>query len=264
VNAAGTAWGVAINGGTDIQAGTITAAAVTTEILTAAQAAIAYASVSYLTANYLTANQISATYATFLYLGAHYFTADAITANFATFSYLTANFATISQLNAHTITADKVISGTFQGLSMVLNLNGVTTTLGNQYVSQWYQYTGIGCVDNISAARGAMGSTRIGCDYASRGDSVYMQTSPAALTAANVSSSGGSTFVSSASLGAALNFATLGVNVTNVGTGASANIYMSAFGTAVSISIKGLPTSNPGTGQLWVDPTDSYRVKLGP
>jgi hypothetical protein len=132
VNAAGNAWIPAINGGTDIQAGTVTATQIDASILNAAQVAAAYVTTSYLSANYLTATQVSATYvsATYLsanyltastisstyvtstYLTANYLTASQIVSTYVTTSYLTANYATITQLNAKTISANNITTGT--------------------------------------------------------------------------------------------------------------------------------------------------------
>ena len=102
VNAAGNAWVKAINGGADIQAGTVTAIEIDATILSAAQVAAAYVTTTYLTTNYLTASTITA----------NYMTATYIAANYASFGYLSANYATIGALNAHTITADKITGGT--------------------------------------------------------------------------------------------------------------------------------------------------------
>ena len=112
VNAAGTAWVLAINGGTDIQAGTITATQIDATILNAAQVAAAYVTATYLTTNYLTATTVAATYVTSTYLTTNYLTASSISATYVTSTYLSTNYATITDLSAVTITANHILAGT--------------------------------------------------------------------------------------------------------------------------------------------------------
>ena len=79
VNAAGTAWVAAVNGGQDIAAGTITATQIDATILNAAQVAAAYVTATYLAANYATITTLAATYATITALAAKTIAADHIT-----------------------------------------------------------------------------------------------------------------------------------------------------------------------------------------
>lgn len=128
VNAAGTAWIKAVNGGADIQAGTVTATQIDTTILNAAQVSAAYASFTYLAANYITASSIAATYASFTYLGANYITAATISATYANITTVAATYATISALNAKTITANSITTGT---CSASVSFTAPTLTITN-------------------------------------------------------------------------------------------------------------------------------------
>lgn len=111
VNDAGNAWVLAVHGGKDIQAGTITATQIDTPSLNAAVASLGYATVSYLSANYANLTTLASTY------------------------------ATIDNLNAKTFTADKIVGGTctatvsFTSPSISSTLNGVIAEMNGVYDS---------------------------------------------------------------------------------------------------------------------------------
>jgi hypothetical protein len=112
VNDVGNAWVLAVHGGKDIQAGTISADRLIVSDVTAAVIAAGVVSTSYLTANYTTTTALAANYATISYLSANYATISYLSANYITASAISATYATISALNAKTITADKITGGT--------------------------------------------------------------------------------------------------------------------------------------------------------
>jgi hypothetical protein len=168
----GNAWVAAVNGGSDIQAGTITADRLVVSDVVAAMVTAGLVTTSYLSANYITASAIAATYVTSTYLSANYvtssylsanyitssaiaatyITASAVAASYATFSYLSSNYATIGALNAKTITADKITGGTCTasvsfsspsitgGSLQIVASSGATVYISSSYQGMRVQY----------------------------------------------------------------------------------------------------------------------------
>ena len=136
VNAAGTAWEKAINGGSDIQAGTITADRLDATTVNAA----------YVTAAYAAAN-----YATFGYVQSTTFYTDYLTVNVNAQinGALTALTISAGQISGGTLTVGSggvTVQGAISGTTVTLNLNGITTTLGNLYNSGLGGYVGLSVV----------------------------------------------------------------------------------------------------------------------
>lgn len=129
VNNAGTAWVLAVDGGKDIQAGTITATQIDATSLNAAVASFGYVAASYLTANYVTATAIAASYATFSYLSANYVSASTIAATYATISALAAKTITAGNITTGTCTASVSFTAptiTVSGSGWTINLDATS------------------------------------------------------------------------------------------------------------------------------------------
>jgi hypothetical protein len=236
VNAAGTAWVLAINGGTDIQAGTITATQIDATILNAAQVAAAYVTASYLTANYITAGAIAAAYATFSYLSANYITASSIAATYITAGTVSATYATISALAAKTIAASSITTGTCSA-SVSFTAPTIKVTSGSLVID---------LAASISSPVGTITGTMVSHVSGGSITDAILTSAYAVMACTGNGTSGQNSYLSQA-----------GFYTSN---GASTDAFLGPS----ELMVTGLPSSNPGTGskKFWYDPSDGNRVKF--
>jgi hypothetical protein len=190
VNNAGNAWVLAVDGGKDIQAGTVTANEIDATSLNAAIASFGYVATSYLTANYITAGAIAAAYATITNVAATYATITNVAATYATITNLNstnatlatvvanyisattvaATYATISALNAKTIAAGNITTGTcsasvsFTAPTITVSGSGWTINLDT---TNGFKVTNTSNSDHLQLVSGALlledSATTSGC-----------------------------------------------------------------------------------------------------
>ena len=223
VNDAGNAWVLAINGGKDIQAGSITATQIDTTSLNAAVAALGYATITYLTANYITASAIAASYATFGYLGANYLTAASIAANYATIAALHAETIDVSRLSAGTVS---VSSDTNPVITVKRNTSSLQTSISPQ---------GVKILDSA-------GNLAVNLTAGSTGDlSLYYQGASKARLSSIFSGGNGSLELTALSGGG--------------------RFFVSADGT-LEFGPLPSSNPGAGSKRFWYDPADGNRVKF--
>jgi hypothetical protein len=166
-----------------------------------------------------------------------------------------------------TLNASQVNAGTFNGCQLILNLNGVTTSISNQFIGgTTNKYTGYLCTDNTSGAWTGIPAGSIILENGPLGSA----TASALLTGGGTGLGGlvnvsGVSGVNNSYFQAYANGSTCQLQMQAI-NGSTAWLIITGNSAGISIVIYGLPSSNPGTGSkaLWYDPTDSNRVKYTP
>ena len=133
----GNSWVLAVNGGKDIQAGTISADRLIVSDVVAACISAGLVSASYLSANYTSTIVLAANYATITYLGVNYLSASQISATYASIAALHAEQINVSRLQAGTATfTGDVTFARSGGPSLTINSSQIAfTQSGSTYVS---------------------------------------------------------------------------------------------------------------------------------
>ena len=70
-----------------------------------------------------------------------------------------------SVVYAGTITAGQVSAGAFAGLKLILNLNGVTTRIENQFESDWGGYVGLSVTQNATGRKASILPSQVAVGY---------------------------------------------------------------------------------------------------